>query len=145
MAFYLLIAALSFLMLYFTVKKYTLKIDEKTLLEPIKTDIYPKFCDYIDEKIRELKYKVQNNELELLDIDKKDNFLEHLGDLSRELTFIQTMNLSKKNDELWQNELFNFLKKLEQIIEDFLKDSQMLNDQLRIDLMQNFKMLKGED
>ncbi|MBK1993824.1 hypothetical protein FSE90_06110, partial [Campylobacter novaezeelandiae] len=87
----------------------------------------------------------QNNELELLDMDKKDNFLEHLGDLSRELTFIQTMNLSKKNDELWQNELFNFLKKLEQIIEDFLKDSQMLNDQLRIDLMQNFKTLKGED
>ncbi|MBK1972835.1 hypothetical protein JG677_01980 [Campylobacter sp. TTU-622] len=142
MAFYLLIAALSFLMLYFAIKKYTLKIDEKTLLEPIKTDIYPKFCDYIDEKIRELKCKVQNNELELLDLDKKDNFLEYLGDLSRELTFIQTMNLSKKSDELWQNELFNFLKKLEQIIEDFLKESHSINEKLRNDLMQNFETLK---
>ncbi|MBK1991456.1 hypothetical protein JG676_02415 [Campylobacter sp. 2018MI35] len=142
MAFYLLIAALSFLMLYFAIKKYTLKIDEKTLLEPIKTDIYPKFCDYIDEKIRELKCKVQNNELKLLDLDKKDNFLEYLGDLSRELTFIQTMNLSKKSDELWQNELFNFLKKLEQIIEDFLKESHSINEKLRNDLMQNFETLK---
>ncbi|MBK1971598.1 hypothetical protein [Campylobacter sp. TTU_617] len=142
MAFYLLIAALSFLMLYFAIKKYTLKIDEKTLLEPIKTDIYPKFCDYIDEKIRELKCKVQNNELELLNLDKKDIFLEYLGDLSRELTFIQTMNLSKKSDELWQNELFNFLKKLEQIIEDFLKESHSINEKLRNDLMQNFETLK---
>ncbi|ELA5075103.1 hypothetical protein ACLQXB_000723, partial [Campylobacter jejuni] len=46
---YLLIAALSFLALYFAVKKLTLNIDERTLLEPIKMDIYPKFCDLIDE------------------------------------------------------------------------------------------------
>ncbi|EOI9787372.1 hypothetical protein ACMYID_001687, partial [Campylobacter jejuni] len=39
---YLLIAALSFLALYFAVKKLTLNIDERTLLEPIKMDIYPK-------------------------------------------------------------------------------------------------------
>lgn len=40
---YLLIAALSFLLLYFALKKLTLNIDEKALLEPIKSDIYPKF------------------------------------------------------------------------------------------------------
>ncbi|EOH6883651.1 hypothetical protein ACMC04_000539, partial [Campylobacter jejuni] len=50
---YLLITALSFLALYFAVKKLTLNIDEQTLLEPIKMDVYPKFCDLIDEKIRE--------------------------------------------------------------------------------------------
>lgn len=52
---YLLIAALSFLALYFAVKKLTLNIDEQTLLEPIKMDIYPKFCDLIDEKSENLK------------------------------------------------------------------------------------------
>ncbi len=40
---YLLIAALSFLLLYFALKKLTLNIDEKALLEPIKSDIYPNF------------------------------------------------------------------------------------------------------
>ncbi|HEA8019551.1 TPA: hypothetical protein RXM32_001666, partial [Campylobacter jejuni] len=98
---YLLIAALSFLALYFAVKKLTLNIDERTLLEPIKMDIYPKFCDLIDEKIREFKENVQNANLALKIFDQKDEFLEKLGDLSRELTFIQTMNLSNKNDSIW--------------------------------------------
>lgn len=62
---YLLIAALSFLALYFAVKKLTLNIDEQTLLEPIKMDVYPKFCDLIDEKIREFKENVQNANLAL--------------------------------------------------------------------------------
>ncbi|EAH6904466.1 hypothetical protein HPX15_001652, partial [Campylobacter jejuni] len=109
---YLLIAALSFLALYFAVKKLTLNIDERTLLEPIKMDIYPKFCDLIDEKIREFKENIQNANLTLKNSNQKDEFLEKLGDLSRELTFIQTMNLSNKNDSIWQNELFSFLKEL---------------------------------
>lgn len=41
---YLLIAALSFLALYFAVKKLTLNIDEQTLLEPIKMDVYRNFA-----------------------------------------------------------------------------------------------------
>ena len=105
---YLLIAALSFLILYFAVKKLSLNIDEQTLLEPIKTDIYPKFCDLIDEKIREFKENIQNANLKLKNPDQKDEFLEKLGDLSRELTFIQTMNLSNKNDSVWQNTFFPF-------------------------------------
>lgn len=71
---YLLIAALSFLALYFAVKKLTLNIDERTLLEPIKMDIYPKFCDLIDEKIREFKENVQNANLALKFLIKKMNF-----------------------------------------------------------------------
>ncbi len=113
---YLLIAALSFLALYFAVKKLTLNIDEQTLLEPIKMDIYPKFCDLIDEKIREFKENVQNANLALKISNQKDEFLEKLGDLSRELTFIQTMNLSNKNDSIWQNELFFFFKGIRKFI-----------------------------
>lgn len=121
---YLLIAALSFLLLYFALKKLTLNIDEKALLESIKSDIYPKFCDIIDERIREFKDGVQNNSFTLKDQDKKDELLEKLGDLSRELTFIQTMNLSNKSDSVWQSELFDFLKELEKLLLEYLENGE---------------------
>lgn len=140
---YLLIAALSFLILYFAVKKLSLNIDEQTLLEPIKMDIYPKFCDLIDEKIREFKENIQNANLKLKNPDQKDEFLEKLGDLSRELTFIQTMNLSNKNDSVWQNELFSFLKELENLLLEYLKKGEEEAENLREFLMNEFKKLKG--
>ncbi|EAH6593298.1 hypothetical protein NI041_001107 [Campylobacter jejuni] len=140
---YLLIAALSFLALYFAVKKLTLNIDEQTLLEPIKMDVYPKFCDLIDEKIREFKENVQNTNLALKNSDQKDEFLEKLGDLSRELTFIQTMNLSNKNDSIWQNELFSFLKELENLLLEYLEKGKEEAENLREFLMNEFEKLKG--
>ncbi|HED8077172.1 TPA: hypothetical protein R6C13_000385 [Campylobacter jejuni] len=140
---YLLIAALSFLALYFAVKKLALNIDEQTLLEPIKMDVYPKFCDLIDEKIREFKENVQNTNLALKNSDQKDEFLEKLGDLSRELTFIQTMNLSNKNDSIWQNELFSFLKELENLLLEYLEKGEEEAENLREFLMNEFEKLKG--
>ncbi|EOE6137975.1 hypothetical protein ACKOFR_001422 [Campylobacter jejuni] len=140
---YLLIAALSFLALYFAVKKLTLNIDEQTLLEPIKMDVYPKFCDLIDEKIKEFKENVQNTNLALKNSDQKDEFLEKLGDLSRELTFIQTMNLSNKNDSIWQNELFSFLKELENLLLEYLEKGEEEAENLREFLMNEFEKLKG--
>lgn len=140
--FYILITALSFLVLYFAVKKLTLNIDENKLLEPIKADIYPRFCDMIDEEIRALKEGVENEKIELLESEKKEEFLEALGDLSRELTFIQTMNLSKKNDSIWQSELFDFLKELESLILRCLKEGEELSDTLRERLMSAFESLK---
>ncbi|EDO8597755.1 hypothetical protein ACSGY6_000500 [Campylobacter jejuni] len=140
---YLLIAALSFLALYFAVKKLTLNIDEQTLLEPIKMDVYPKFCDLIDEKIREFKENVQNTNLALKISYQKDEFLEKLGDLSRELTFIQTMNLSNKNDSIWQNELFSFLKELENLLLEYLEKGEEEAENLREFLMNEFEKLKG--
>ncbi|EKR5478391.1 hypothetical protein P8L10_000431 [Campylobacter coli] len=140
---YLLIAALSFLLLYFALKKLTLNIDEKVLLESIKSDIYPKFCDIIDERIREFKDGVQNNSFTLKDQDKKDELLEKLGDLSRELTFIQTMNLSNKSDSVWQSELFDFLKELEKLLLEYLENGEEEAENLRENLMNEFEKLRG--
>ncbi|EAC1346766.1 hypothetical protein FNO89_00915 [Campylobacter coli] len=140
---YLLIAALSFLLLYFALKKLTLNIDEKALLESIKSDIYPKFCDIIDERIREFKDGVQNNSFTLKDQDKKDELLEKLGDLSRELTFIQTMNLSNKSDSVWQSELFDFLKELEKLLLEYLENGEEEAENLRENLMNEFEKLRG--
>lgn len=142
MSFYLLMAALSFLALYFAVKKLTLNIDEKVLLEPVKAGVYPEFCEIINDKIQAFKKEIQSFENALLDNDKKSEVLEKLGDLSRKLTFIQTMNLSKKNDSIWQSELFGFLSEFEGVINAYFKDGERKSDKLRDELLSEFERLQ---
>ena len=142
MSFYLLMAALSFLALYFAVKKLTLNIDEKALLEPVKAGVYPEFCEIINDKIQAFKKEIQSFENALLDNDKKSEALEKLGDLSRKLTFIQTMNLSKKNDSIWQSELFGFLSEFESVINAYFKDGERKSDKLRNELLSEFERLQ---
>ncbi|HEC1768165.1 TPA: hypothetical protein R1730_000378, partial [Campylobacter lari] len=110
MTFYILVSAIAFLILFFAVKKYTLKLDEQALLEPIKNDIYPEFCDLINEEIRNIKNNLLQNTFTLQDENYKDEFLENLSNMSRKLNHIQTMNLSKRNNALWEETLFGFLK-----------------------------------
>ena len=145
MSFYLLMAALSFLALYFAVKKLTLNIDEKALLEPVKAGVYPEFCEIINDKIQAFKKEIQSFENALLDNDKKSEALEKLGDLSRKLTFIQTMNLSKKNDSIWQSELFGFLSEFEGVINAYFKDGERKSDKLRNELLSEFERLQKGD
>lgn len=142
MSFYLLMAALSFLALYFAVKKLTLNIDEKALLEPVKAGVYPEFCELINDKIQAFKKEIQSFENALLDNDKKSEALEKLGDLSRKLTFIQTMNLSKKSDSIWQSELFNFLSEFESVINAYFRDGERKSDKLRDELLSEFERLQ---
>lgn len=142
MSFYLLMAALSFLALYFAVKKLTLNIDEKALLEPVKAGVYPEFCEIINDKIQAFKKEIQSFENALLDNDKKSEALEKLGDLSRKLTFIQTMNLSKKSDSIWQSELFGFLSEFEGVINAYFRDGERKSDKLRNELLSEFERLQ---
>lgn len=142
MSFYLLMAALSFLALYFAVKKLTLNIDEKALLEPVKAGVYPEFCEIVNDKIQAFKKEIQSFENALLDNDKKSEALEKLGDLSRKLTFIQTMNLSKKSDSIWQSELFGFLSEFEGVINAYFRDGERKSDKLRDELLSEFERLQ---
>lgn len=142
MAFYLLIAALAFLALYFAVKKLTLNIDEGVLLEGPKANIYPEFCEFINDKIQAFKKEIEDDENVLLEKDDKDKCLEKLGDLSRKLTFIQTMNLSKKSDSIWQSELFGFLSEFEGVINAYFKDGEQKSDELRNALLSEFERLQ---
>lgn len=142
MTFYLLITALAFLALYFAVRKLTLNVDEKALLEPVKANIYPEFCDIINEKIQNFKNEVQNDESVLNVSEQKNECLEKFGDLTRKLIFIQTMNLSKKNDSIWQKELFDFLSEFESIINTYLKDGEQKSDELRNALLKEFENLQ---
>ncbi|ECK1947343.1 hypothetical protein FQV93_01375 [Campylobacter lari] len=141
MAFYLLISAIAFLVLFFAIKKYTLKLDEQALLEPIKNDIYSEFCDLINEEIRNIKNNLLQNTFTLQNENHKDEFLENLSDMSRKLNHIQTMNLSKKSNALWEEALFEFLKEFEKLNEQYLNDSEKINDSIRTSLQEKFSNL----
>ncbi|AJC86674.1 hypothetical protein [Campylobacter sp. RM16704] len=138
MTFYLLISAIAFLILFFAIKNYTLKLDEKKLIEPIKTNIYPEFCDLINEEMRKIKNKVLQKEIQLKDENKNDEFLEILSDMSRKLNHIQTMNLSKKNNILWEETLFDFLKELESVNEKYINCYEEINEEVRNSLQDKF-------
>ncbi len=142
MTFYILISAIAFLTLLYSIKKYTLNLDEKALLEPIKIAVYPEFCDLINEKIRLFKTQLLNNEIELKNATEKEYFLESLSNMSRKLNHIQTMNLSNKNNAMWQNELFLFLKELEDLLTNFIQNGEKLSDELRVYLMDEFHRLQ---
>ncbi|MCV3395156.1 hypothetical protein L8V93_03200 [Campylobacter lari] len=141
MVFYLLVSAIAFLILFFAIKKYILKLDEQVLLEPIKNDIYPEFCDLINKEIRNIKNSLLQNTFTLQNENHKDEFLENLSDMSRKLNHIQTMNLSKKNSTLWEEALFDFLKELEKLNEQYLKNSDEINDSIRTSLQEKFSNL----
>ncbi|OCX42431.1 hypothetical protein A7X81_04955 [Campylobacter ornithocola] len=141
MIFYLLISAIAFLVLFFAIKKYTLKLDEQTLLEPIKNNIYPEFCDLINDEIRNIKNNLLQNTFTLKNENHKDDFLENLSDMSRKLNHIQTMNLSKKNNALWEETLFDFLKEFENLNKQYLNDSERINDEIRNSLQGKFSNL----
>ncbi|WP_258108778.1 hypothetical protein [Campylobacter lari] len=141
MAFYLLISAVAFLILFFAIKKYTLKLDEQALLEPIKNDIYSEFCDLINEEIRNFKNNLLRGTFTLQNENHKDEFLENLSNMSRKLNHIQTMNLSKKSNALWEEALFEFLKEFEKLNEQYLNDSEKINDSIRTSLQEKFSNL----
>ncbi|MCV3374472.1 hypothetical protein L8X52_04550 [Campylobacter lari] len=141
MAFYLLISAIAFLILFFAIKKYTLKLDEQALLEPIKNDIYSEFCDLINEEIRNIKNNLLRGTFTLQNENYKDEFLENLSNMSRKLNHIQTMNLSKKSNALWEEALFEFLKEFEKLNEQYLNDSEKINDSIRTSLQEKFSNL----
>ncbi|MCV3426068.1 hypothetical protein L8W60_02230 [Campylobacter lari] len=141
MAFYLLISATAFLILFFAIKKYTLKLDEQALLEPIKNDIYSEFCDLINEEIRNIKNNLLRGTFTLQNENHKDEFLENLSNMSRKLNHIQTMNLSKKSNALWEEALFEFLKEFEKLNEQYLNDSEKINDSTRTSLQEKFSNL----
>ncbi|MCV3439993.1 hypothetical protein [Campylobacter lari] len=141
MAFYLLISAVAFLILFFAIKKYTLKLDEQALLEPIKNDIYSEFCDLINEEIRNIKNNLLRGTFTLQNENHKDEFLENLSNMSRKLNHIQTMNLSKKSNALWEEALFEFLKEFEKLNEQYLNDSEKINDSTRTSLQEKFSNL----
>lgn len=100
-----------------------------------QNDKYIKFCDIIDMQISNLRLE------ELKNSDEKDEFLNELANLSKELVFIQNMHSTNKNAKVWEEKLFNFLSKIDGVIEKYLQNSTEICDNLKEKLMSEFKKL----
>ncbi|MBP5778539.1 MAG: hypothetical protein J6W17_01055 [Campylobacter sp.] len=98
-------------------------------------DKYIKFCDIIDFEISALKF------YDLKNAEQKDEFLSELANLSKELVFIQNMHSTNKNAKIWEEKLFNFLSKVDEVIENYLQNSEEVSNGLKEKLMREFKKL----
>ena len=129
---FVVVAFVAFIV-YMEVKKMAAKA-EFYELSP-QNDKYIKFCDIIDMQISNLRLNDLKNE------DEKDEFLSELANLSKELVFIQNMHSTNKNAKVWEEKLFNFLSKVDEVIAKYLQNSDEISDNLKDKLMSEFKKL----
>lgn len=102
---------------------------------------YSKFCDFIDDEITSVKNSLMLENIKLKDEDLKDVFLDKVSTLSKELVFLQNMSSSNKNAKDWEKRLFDFLNKFESLNDEYLQNSQNLNDEIREKLANKFRNL----
>lgn len=133
--------------IYMQIQKITQKIDESGLtannspenLKRISAEKYKKFCDLINNELRELKNMALYDDM-LKDAESKDKFLESLSEMSKKLTFIETMNTARDSDK-WESELFEVLSKLDELVEANFKDGKRVSDEIRDRLGAEFAKL----
>ena len=102
---------------------------------------YSKFCDFIDDEITSVKNSLMLENIKLKNESLKDEFLDKVSTLSKELVFLQNMSSSNKNANDWEKRLFDFLNKFEILNDEYLQNSQSLNDEIRQRLADKFRNL----
>lgn len=69
---------------------------------------YDKFCDYIDDEIDKIGREFKLDIIKLKDENKKDEFLDKISVLRKELVFVQNMSSSNKNKNDWEKDFLIF-------------------------------------
>lgn len=99
---------------------------------------YMIFADNIDSEIDGLRKALLFGDIELKIGEQKDEFLEKLSALRKELEFLQTSHTTNKNANVWEEKLAEFLAKFESIVEEYIKDGEAKNDEIRNTLQSKF-------
>lgn len=135
--------------IYMQIQKITKNIDQNgTLannspenLRQISVQKYKDFCELINSELRELKNMALYDDM-LKDAELKDSFLESLSEMSKKLTFIETMNTARNPDK-WESELFEVLNRLDELVEANFKDGERVSDEIRDRLSAEFAKLQN--
>ncbi|QKF92136.1 hypothetical protein [Campylobacter sp. CCUG 57310] len=135
--------------IYMQIQKITKNIDQNgTLannspenLRQISVQKYKDFCELINSELRELKNMALYDDM-LKDVELKDSFLESLSEMSKKLTFIETMNTARNPDK-WESELFEVLNRLDELVEANFKDGELVSDEIRDRLSAEFAKLQN--
>ena len=95
----------------------------------------------INGELRELKMKALYDD-SLKNEDLKEKFLESLSEMSKKLTFIETMNTARNPDK-WESELFEVLSRLDDLVTENFKDGERAGDEIRQRLGAEFSKLQN--
>lgn len=136
-AFYFLIAALAFFVLYLSVNKLTKKIDEEGEAFLMPSLSYDGFCDAIIEELDILIDLINKDKIES---KNKANSLEELDNFKRQLKYTKSINISK-GTESWQEALTKYLLKIDDFLKTNLNKGEEIADLLRNNLGEKFKKL----
>ena len=152
MEIYIIIAVVAGVLLYLQIQKFTKRLDEEeagfgaprsqisALTLQNSSEKYQKFCDSIDAQLRELKqYALYDKALK--NEDTQEKFLEELSNISKKLTFVQTMNANTKDSGKWESELMEILSRIERLIDENFKEPKETNDKIRESLKEEFTRL----
>ena len=135
----LVVALMVGFIIYKEISKVTSNID--ILEQNPDMSKYSKFCDFIDDEITSVKNSLMLENIKLKNEGLKDEFLDKVSTLSKELVFLQNMSSSNKNAKDWEKRLFDFLNKFESLNDEYLQNSQNLNDEIREKLANKFRNL----
>lgn len=135
----LVVALVVGFIIYKEISKVTSNID--ILEQNPDMSKYSKFCDFIDDEITSVKNSLMLENIKLKNEGLKDEFLDKVSTLSKELVFLQNMSSSNKNANDWEKRLFDFLNKFEILNDEYLQNSQSLNDEIRQRLADKFRNL----
>ena len=149
---YIIIAVVAGVLLYLQIQKFTKRLDEEeaefgaprsqisALTLQNSSEKYQKFCDSIDAQLRELKQHALYDKA-LKNEDTQEKFLEELSNISKKLTFVQTMNANTKDSGKWESELMEILSRIERLVDENFKEPKETNDKIRESLKEEFTRL----
>lgn len=152
MEIYIIIAVVAGVLLYLQIQKFTKRLDEEeaefgaprsqigALTLQNSSEKYQKFCDSIDAHLRELKQHALYDKA-LKNEDTQEKFLEELSNISKKLTFVQTMNANTKDSGKWESELMEILGRIERLVDENFKEPKETNDKIRESLKEEFTRL----
>ncbi|QKF64819.1 hypothetical protein [Campylobacter corcagiensis] len=132
----IVVAVIVGVVIYMEINKQLPRINEKELNPDMSR--YMMFADKIDDEIDALRKGVLFGETKLFDSEKKDEFLEKLSSLRKELEFLQASHATNKNANIWEEKLAEFLAKFESVVEEYIKDGEAKNDEIRSSLQSKF-------
>lgn len=141
----LMVVAMVAFVLVKQIGKLTTKLD--TFADESSYDRYAKFSAIIQEHVREIKQSLDSSKtpnerpFKLLEGKNEDEALELLSNFIRKLVFFETMMAKQKSSTEIEAELFELLSHLDEFLNAYCVDGEVLSDALREELLEAYEQL----
>ncbi len=126
--------------LFYNIKEITQKIEK----EEDRGHFYSSFSLKIEERLREIREKVQKGILKLKNENLKKEFEDKISDTIRETLLFETIEAKKLNNEKAEERLFKILSNTEEILKKYLKEGEEIADNLREKLYEDYERIKND-